>query len=160
MFTWNPNYKGFSLLFEFIWVTKQNFKIKFLTRLCDCTLFYSVLSWFLPSSNFNGGLNLKICQNFVGQKLFLNLWEDKPLWGELKLYEGGVIFITTLSLFHFFRNSQHSEKWNRSFKNFFRKCECIRTCYLPISSNLLRKSFRKTSLFVFTVIGTMEKVFC
>ena len=28
-----------------------------------------------------GGLNLKICQNFVGQKFFLDLWVDKPLWG-------------------------------------------------------------------------------
>ena len=73
---------------------------------------------------------------------------DKPLWRELKLYEGRVIFITIMSLFHFFRNSQHPEKWSVSFKNFFRKCECICSCYLPISSNLLEKSLRKTSLFV------------
>ena len=34
------------------------------------------------------------------QKCFLYLWEDKPLWGELKLYGGRVIFIiTTLSSF-------------------------------------------------------------
>ena len=25
-------------------------------------------------------------------------------------------------------------------KYFFRKCECIRSCYLPISSNLCKKS--------------------
>ena len=32
--------------------------------------------------------------------------------------------------------------------NFFRKCECIRGCYLVISSNLLKRSIRKTSIFV------------
>ena len=52
---------------------------------------------------------------------------DKPLWGELKIY-GGVIFITTLSLFYFFRNRKHPENWSLSFKNFFWKCECI-SCY-------------------------------
>ena len=59
------------------------------------------------------------------------------------------------SLFNFFRNSQHPEKWSVSFQNFFRKCEYI-SCYLPISSNLLRISFRKSSLFVFTVTGVIE----
>ena len=68
-------------------------------------------------------------------------------------YMGGVRFITTLSLFNFLRNNQQLEKWKVSFKNFFRKCEYIRSCYLPISSNLLKKSFRKTSLFVLTVTG-------
>ena len=79
----------------------------------------------------------------------------KPLWGELKIY-GGVIFITTISLFYFFRNWKHPENWSVSFKNFFRKCECIR-CYLRISSNLPKKYFRKTSLFVLTVTGVMEE---
>ena len=37
---------------------------------------------------YNGGLNLKICQNFVGTNFFLTIVEDKPLWGELKLYGG------------------------------------------------------------------------
>ena len=55
------------------------------------------------------GLNLKICQNFVGTKFFLTFGGDKLEWGELKLY-GGVIFITALALFNFFRNSQHPEK--------------------------------------------------
>ena len=63
------------------------------------------------------GLNLKICQNFVGIKLLLTFVGDRTLWGEggggggggeeeLKSYDymGRVIFITTLSLFHFFRN--------------------------------------------------------
>ena len=41
---------------------------------------------------------------------FLHFWGgDKPLWGDLILYEGSNIF-NTLSLFHLFRNSQHPEK--------------------------------------------------
>ena len=76
-----------------------------------------------PLQIIMGGLNLKICQNFLGQDFFLNLRGNKPLWGELKLY-GGVIFITTRSLFYFFRNSQTPRK-TKSFKNFFRKYECI-----------------------------------
>ena len=70
---------------------------------------------------------------------------------------GGVIFITTLSLFHFFRNSQYPEKSSVFFTNFFRECEYIRSCYLLKSSNLLKTSFRKTSLFVLTVTGVLEK---
>ena len=61
---------------------------------------------------------------------------------------GGVIFITTISLFDFFRNSQHPEKWSVSVKKFFRKYECISSGYLPISSDLLKNSLRKTSPFV------------
>ena len=34
---------------------------------------------------------------------------------------GRVIFITTISLVHFFRNSQHPERWSVSVKNLFRK---------------------------------------
>ena len=69
----------------------------------------------------------------------------------------GVIFITTLSLFHLFRNSQYPEKSSVFFTNFFRECEYIRSCYLLKSSNLLKTSFRKTSLFVLTVTGVLEK---
>ena len=58
---------------------------------------------------------------------------------ELKLY-WGVIFITILSLFHFIWNSQHPGSE-----------------YLPISSNLLKKSLGKTSLSVLTVTGLLEK---
>ena len=35
-----------------------------------------------------------------------------------------------------------------SVQNFFRKYECISSCNLPISSNLLKNSIRKTSFFV------------
>ena len=43
----------------------------------------------------------------------LHLWQDKPLWVELKT-NGGVIFITTLLHFHYFisletTNTQKSE---------------------------------------------------
>ena len=65
--------------------------------------------------------------------------------------------------FHYFislERVRHPEKWSLSLINFFRKCECIRSWFLPISSNLLKRSFRKTSLFVFTVIGFTEKMFC
>ena len=72
---------------------------------------------------------------------------------------GEVIFISTFSLFHFFRNSQHPEKRSVSFKNFFRKFEWIRSCYLPIFSNLLKKSLRKTLLFVLNVTSVLEKHF-
>ena len=80
-------------------------------------------------------LNMKIYQNFVLTKFFLHLWQDKPLWVELKIGRNIYYYITTLSLFHFFRNNQHSEKWSVSFRNFFGKCKCI-SCYLLISSNL------------------------
>ena len=100
-----------------------------------------------PHYNAGGDLIWKFGKILWGQNFFLNLWGDKCQWGELKLY-GGSIFITTISLFHFFRNSQHPEKWSVSVKNFFRKCECISSCYLPISSNLWKNSLRKTSLFV------------
>ena len=47
------------------------------------------------------------------QNLFLHLWQDKPLWVELKI-NGPVIFITTLLHFHYFisletANMQKSE---------------------------------------------------
>ena len=60
-----------------------------------------------------GVLNLKIYQNFVGTEFFLHLREDKPIWGELKLYGGGggVIFITTPNYFTSLEtvNAQKSE---------------------------------------------------
>ena len=106
-------------------------------------------------SLYKDDLIWKFGKNLWEQHFFLHFWQDKPLWWELKIY-GGVTFITTLSLIQFFRNSQHPEKWNVSFKNFFRKCECI-SCDLLISSNLLKKSFRKSLLFVPSVTGVTEK---
>ena len=71
------------------------------------------------------------------QNVFLYFWQNKPLWVELKINRV-VIFITILLHFYYFislETAQHPERWSVSFKNFFKKCECIR-CYLAISSNL------------------------
>ena len=75
----------------------------------------------------------------IGRRLHIKLGEGwlGPLW-QLWWY-----LILHFHYFIFFRNSQHPEKWSVSFKNLFRKYECI-SCYLPISSNLLKGSFRKT----------------
>ena len=43
---------------------------------------------------------MKICKYFVVTKFFHNLWQDKPLWVELKT-NGRVIFITILLHFHY-----------------------------------------------------------
>ena len=40
-----------------------------------------------------GGLNLKICQSFVGTKFFLKFVEG---WAELKLYGGSNIYYYTV----------------------------------------------------------------
>ena len=59
-----------------------------------------------------GDLVWKFANILWRQNFFLHLWQDKSLWVELKAKWGSNIYyyITTLSLFHFFRNSQHSEK--------------------------------------------------
>ena len=44
--------------------------------------------------------------------------------------------------------------------NVLSKCECIRISQLPISSHLLKESYRNTSLIVLTKTTFMEKVFC
>ena len=75
------------------------------------------------------------------------MWGDKPLWV-------GVIYITTLSLFHFFRKNQQPEKRKVSFKNFFRKYEYLKLLLADILK-FTEKSFRKTSLFVLTVAGVL-----
>ena len=72
-----------------------------------------------------GGRNMKICQNFVGTKFFHFSYISRGI-----------------------NHSELPEKWSVSGKNFFRKCECISSCYLPIFSILLKNSLRKTSLFV------------
>ena len=72
-----------------------------------------------------GGRNMKICQNFVGTKFFHFSYISRGI-----------------------NHSELPEKWSVSGKNFFRKCECISSYYLPISSHLLKNSFRKNSLFV------------
>ena len=64
---------------------------------------------------------------FCGAEFFSHICWGINLCGvgvELKLF-GGVVFVYT-SLFHLFRNSQYPQKQSVSFKNFFRKYECIR----------------------------------
>ena len=65
-----------------------------------------------------------------------------------------------LRRFHYFisfETANKPEKLSVSLKIFFRKCKYIRGCYLPISSNLLKKFFRETSPFALTVTGVLEK---
>ena len=90
------------------WGRQVNFSAIGETLLTELHIFFttkstSFFSWivcnFLASHCFctsplcimynEGGLNLKICQNFVGKNFFSNFWGDKPLWRELKLYQGG-----------------------------------------------------------------------
>ena len=58
---------------------------------------------------------------------------------------GGVKIIWGSNIYYYsfisisLETTKRSEKWSLSFQNFFRKCECFRSCYLPISSNLLKK---------------------
>ena len=83
---------------------------------------------------------------FCGDKkkfFFLTFVRDKPLWGELKLFGRENIYY-----YNFISLETTNTQWSVSFKNFFRKSECIRNCNLLISSNFLQESFRKTSFFV------------
>ena len=98
-----------------------------------------------------GELNFKICQHFVGTNLNGGGGRCKIIWGS------NIYYYTFVISFHFFRKIQHPEKWSVSFKNFFRKFEYIRSCYLLIASNLRKKSFRKTLFLVLNLTGVMEK---
>ena len=49
-------------------------------------------------------------------------------------------YITTFSLFHFFRESQHPEKWSVPFKNLGNVNASVFTCRYPQIYNF---SFRK-----------------
>ena len=73
-------------------------------------------------------------------------------WGGIKLHGGELYLLLHVHCFISLETAKHPEKWS----NNFRKCECIRSCYLLISSNLIKKSFRKT----FCVYCDMKKVFC
>ena len=68
----------------------------------ECKVVWLILAHHRPVFIMEG-LNLKICQNFMWAKIFLTFGGVKILWG-------GVIFVTTISLFHLFRNSQHPQK--------------------------------------------------
>ena len=71
----------------------------------------------------------------------------------------GVIFITTPSLFHLFRSSQHPKKWivlKMSLGNV--SASGVVTCRYP--HTYLKSPLEKSSLFVVNVTGFIEKMFC
>ena len=86
----------------------------------------------------------------ISASCFFHWWGG---WGGVKIIWGEYNLFTALSLFHFFRNGQHPEKW-------IQEMWMHQELFLANILNLLKKSFRKTSLFVFTAIGFMEKMFC
>ena len=76
-----------------------------------------------PHFNDGGGVLIWKCAKILwGQNFnfFLHLWGDKPVWEELKIY-GVVIFITKLSLFRFFRNSQTLRNVKCFFEEFLQE---------------------------------------
>ena len=63
-----------------------------------------VVHGFCSPSHYNGGwlyILWKFAKILWWQNFFLHLWQDKPLWVELKT-NGRVIFITILLHFHYF----------------------------------------------------------
>ena len=107
---------------------------------------------FCSPSHYNGGRGGDLIWKFANilwwQILFLHLWQDKPLWVELKT-NGGVIFITILLHLNYiiFLETANTQKSGVFFKNFIGKFECI-SCYLSIFSNftisVLGKNFLET----------------
>ena len=119
---------------------------------CYSLLSMKVISLYMisaPPPIIVGGLNLRI-GGMQGQDIFSHLWEDKLLWEDLKYMGSNVYYYTFIISF------LQKQPTLRKVKNFFRKCECI-SCYLAISLNLLKRSFRKTSLFVLIGTGIMEE---
>ena len=53
----------------------------------------------------------------MGTKVFLTFAGEINFYGGVEIY-GGVIFITTFSLFHFIRNNQHPENELFLLQNF------------------------------------------
>ena len=76
-----------------------------------------------PHYNKGRGLNLKICQNFVGTNFFLKFVcvVGINLYGESWNFMGGVIFVTAVSLLHFFRNNQIPRKLKSFFQEFLQE---------------------------------------
>ena len=93
-----------------------------------------------------GWLNMKICRHFVN--FFLHLWQDKPLWVELKT-NGGVIFITILLHFHYFisletANIQKSEVFLLGISLGNVNASVVTCRYLKIYNFSFRKEFLET----------------
>ena len=107
------------ILFSFLWFTK----LSQVHGSCGSLLFLTkyksnlIVHGFCSPSHYNGGeggdLIWKFASNFWWQNLFLHLWQDKPIWVELKT-NWEVISITVLLHFHYFisletANTQKSE---------------------------------------------------
>ena len=123
------------------------FSMLFLTKLESNWIVHD----FFPPPHYNGGNLIWKCAEFSGDKIFfLTFVGGWTSMGGVKTLWGSNIYLISL------KTAEHSETWSISFNNFFRECECI-GCYLPICSNLLKKSFRKASLFALTVTCVMEK---
>ena len=154
----------FSFVFIFLWILHV-----FMFLVCFCWKEY-VFTWILaqyisismvsapsplpPPPHFKWGeLIWKFAKMWWGQNFFF-CGGGKFLWGELKLCGRSNI------LFHFFRNSQHPEKWSASLKNFFTKCEWIRSYYLPISSNLLKSPLEKLHFLCLVWQAFWKKKLC
>ena len=93
-------------------------------------------------------LNMKICQNLWWQKIFLHLWQDKPLWLELKT-NAGVIFITTLLHFHYFisletANTQKDEVFLLRISSGNVNASVVTCRYPQIYNFSFRKEFLET----------------
>ena len=94
-----------------------------------------------------GWLNMEICQNFVVTNFFLTFVVGqtsmdgvKNKWG--KWGSNIYYYITTLSSFHFFRISQHPEKWIVSLGHVNAS---VVTCRYPKIYNVsFRKEFLET----------------
>ena len=112
-----------------------------------------IVHGFCYPSHYNGVILFEHLPKFLMTKFFLTFMAGQTSMGGVKNIWGSNIYyyITTLSLFRFYRNSQHPENWSVSFKNLFRKCEWI-SCYLPIPSDLqfqVWKGIFRNSLYVY-----------
>ena len=93
-----------------------------------------------PPPIIMGGLKLKICQNFVGTNFFLTFAGEYSSMG-------GVTFITTLSLFHFFRNSQHPEKSSVFFYKFLQGMWIHQELLIADILKFIKKDLQKNFTF-------------
>ena len=106
---------------------------------------------YTPSPHYNR-------ENFVGIKIFSFIYGVCNSMRGVKIYGWKYFLLIAFSLFHFFRKTQHSEKWSVSFKNLFWECECI-SCYWLISLNLLKMPLEKLHFLCLLWQELRKKVF-
>ena len=95
-----------------------------------------------------GDLIWKFAKILWWQNFFLHLWQDKPLWVELKT-NGGVIFITILLHFHYFisletANTQKSEVFLLRISSGNVNASVVTCRYPQIYNFSFRKEFLET----------------